>query len=62
MRLTVAICTYHRAEFLRQTLASLARQTFPRDQFEVLVIDNNSPDHTAAELAEQVVLLLESLA
>ena len=41
MRLTVAICTYNRAELLRQTLAGIARQSFPADQFEVLVIDNN---------------------
>lgn len=52
MRLTVALCTYNRADFLRQTLAGLARQNFPRDQFEVLVIDNNSLDHTATVVAE----------
>ena len=52
MRLTVAICTYNRADFLRQTLAGLALQNFPRDQFEVLVIDNNSRDHTPAVVAE----------
>lgn len=45
-RLTVAICTYNRAELLRQTLAGLARQNYPRDQFEILVLDNNSRDHT----------------
>ncbi|MBI5380303.1 MAG: glycosyltransferase [Opitutae bacterium] len=52
MRLTVAICTYNRAELLRQTLAGLARQTLPADAYEVLVIDNNSTDHTAAVVAE----------
>jgi len=45
-RITVAIPTYNRAEFLRQTLAGLARQDYPREQFEVLVIDNNSRDNT----------------
>jgi glycosyltransferase involved in cell wall biosynthesis len=52
LRLTVALCTYNRADFLRQTLAGLARQQFPHDQFEVLVIDNNSSDHTRAVVAE----------
>jgi glucosyl-dolichyl phosphate glucuronosyltransferase len=52
MRLTVALCTFNRADFLRQTLAGIARQQFPRDQFEVLVIDNNSRDHTRAVVAE----------
>jgi glycosyltransferase involved in cell wall biosynthesis len=46
MRITVAIPTYNRAELLRQTLAGIARQDYPQDQFEVLVIDNNSRDHT----------------
>ncbi len=50
--LTVAIPTYNRADFLRQTLAGLARQEFPRGSFEVLVIDNNSTDYTRAVVAE----------
>src|SRR5471030_2476741 len=52
LKVTVAIPTYNRADFLRQTLAGLTAQQFPRDHFEVLVIDNNSGDHTAAVVAE----------
>ncbi|HVW21565.1 MAG TPA: glycosyltransferase [Opitutaceae bacterium] len=52
MRVTVAICTYNRADLLRQTLAGIARQDFPPSEFEVLVIDNNSTDHTAQAVAE----------
>ena len=52
LKLTIAIPTYNRADFLRQTLAGIAQQLFPRDHFEVLVIDNNSRDHTAAVVAE----------
>jgi glycosyltransferase involved in cell wall biosynthesis len=37
---------------LRQTLAGIAAQQFPRDHFEVLVIDNNSRDHTRAVVEE----------
>lgn len=48
LRLTIAIPTYNRAEYLRQTLAGIARQNFPRAFYEVLVIDNNSRDHTRA--------------
>ena len=48
IKVTVAIPTYNRADFLRQTLAGVAEQQFPRDHFEVLVIDNNSRDHTRA--------------
>src|SRR3954471_25010252 len=46
IKVTVAIPTYNRADFLRQTLAGLAAQQFPREHFEVLVIDNNSRVHT----------------
>jgi glycosyltransferase involved in cell wall biosynthesis len=52
LQVTVAIPTYNRADFLRQTLAGLAAQTFPQDRFEVLVIDNNSRDHTRAVVDE----------
>ncbi len=52
IKVTVAIPTYNRADFLRQTLAGLVAQQFPRDHYEILVIDNNSRDHTAAVVAE----------
>lgn len=52
IKVTVAIPTYNRADFLRQTLAGIAGQQFPREHFEVLVIDNNSTDHTRAVVAE----------
>lgn len=52
LQVTIAIPTYNRADFLRQTLAGLAAQEYPRDHFEVLVIDNNSRDHTPEVVAE----------
>lgn len=52
LKVTVAIPTYNRADFLRQTLAGIAAQQFPREHFEVLVIDNNSRDHTRAVVEE----------
>jgi len=44
---TVVIPTYNREKLLRYTLDSLARQTLPADQFEVLVVDDGSQDSTA---------------
>lgn len=52
LKVTVAIPTYNRADFLRQTLAGIVAQQFPRDHFEILVVDNNSTYHTAAVVAE----------
>lgn len=55
IKVTVAIPTYNRADFLRQTLAGLVVQQFPRDHYEILVIDNNSTDHTRAVVEEFAV-------
>jgi len=51
LQVTVAICTYNRAELLGQTLAGIACQNYPRERFEVLVIDNRSTDGTPAVVA-----------
>lgn len=50
-RITVAIPTYTRASLLRQTLEGLVRQRRVPGGFEILVIDNNSRDDTAAVVA-----------
>jgi len=52
LKASVVIPTYNRADLLRQALAGIVTQQFPRDHFEVLVIDNNSHDHTASVVAE----------
>lgn len=41
-RYSVIVPTYNREESLRKTLISLAGQTIPSDQYEVLVIDDGS--------------------
>jgi len=48
IKLSVIICTYNRCDFLPAALNSLANQTLPKEQFEVLVINNNSTDETEA--------------
>ncbi len=52
IKITIAIPTYNRAALLRQTLAGIGDQQFPRDYFEVLVIDNNSTDETRTVVGE----------
>jgi glycosyltransferase involved in cell wall biosynthesis len=46
--ISVAIPTRDRAELLEQCLDSLVGQTLPRDEFEVVVIDDGSVDDTNA--------------
>jgi glycosyltransferase involved in cell wall biosynthesis len=49
MRLSVIICTWNRAELLRQTLDSLEKLELPPDtESEVIIVDNNSSDETNA--------------
>jgi glucosyl-dolichyl phosphate glucuronosyltransferase len=46
LRVTVAVITYNRSRYLRETLAGLVRQDYQTDCWELLVIDNNSTDDT----------------
>lgn len=45
-QLSILICTYNRADILAECLQSLMTQTADNELFEVIVINNNSPDHT----------------
>lgn len=39
---TVGVCTYRRPELLHRALDSLARQTWPHRDFQIVVVDNDS--------------------
>jgi glucosyl-dolichyl phosphate glucuronosyltransferase len=47
---SIVIATRNRESLLAQTLEALFAQTWPRDQFEIIVADNGSTDRTAAVL------------
>ncbi|MBI3997030.1 MAG: glycosyltransferase family 2 protein [Candidatus Omnitrophica bacterium] len=52
--ISVAVCTYNRSESLRDTLRSLSAQVMTADDsLEVIVVDNNSTDRTAAVVREE---------
>jgi glycosyltransferase involved in cell wall biosynthesis len=44
---TVAICTYNRATLLQLCIESLSNLNFNKQDFEVVVVDNNSADETS---------------
>ena len=47
MNITVILCTYNRCQTLKKTLESVAVQTLSHSlAWEILVVDNNSTDHT----------------
>jgi glycosyltransferase involved in cell wall biosynthesis len=46
--LSIVIATFNRSRSLLQAIHSLAGQTYPSDQFEVIVVDDGSTDGTSA--------------
>jgi glucosyl-dolichyl phosphate glucuronosyltransferase len=53
MDASVVVCTYNRAESLRDTLRALrAQETAAPRHWEVIVVDNNSKDHTRQAVEE----------
>ena len=50
--LSIVIATFNRSAYLLRTLESLAGQTLPAQEFEILVVNNNSTDDTPAVFAE----------
>ncbi|MDX1940699.1 MAG: glycosyltransferase family 2 protein [Saprospiraceae bacterium] len=53
-KISILICTYNRCDILTECLESLTKQTASPDDFEVLVINNNSNDQTQ-QVAENFI-------
>ena len=53
MEFSIIIPTYNRADELRETIRSIARLRVVGD-WELLVVDNNSPDHTRAVVEAEI--------
>ncbi|MCK4622647.1 MAG: glycosyltransferase family 2 protein [Desulfuromonadales bacterium] len=61
MEITVIICTYNRADSLSRCLTHLGNQEVPQElSWEVLVVDNNSDDHTS-QIVEKAAQDLKGL-
>ncbi len=50
--ISIVICTYNRADILKDCLDASINQSENKDKFEIVVIDNNSSDHTALVVKE----------
>ncbi len=59
-RISVIIATHNRADLTGLALDSLANQTLAAEDYEVIVVDNASSDHTA-ELVRQRMLVMSQL-
>lgn len=49
---SVVVCTYNRADLLVDALETLGQQDFDPSLYEIIVVDNNSQDHTRQVTAE----------
>jgi glycosyltransferase involved in cell wall biosynthesis len=52
MTISIIICTYNREKYIPQLLESIARQDFPAADYEIVFVNNNSPDQTAQRCRE----------
>ncbi|MEO1441444.1 MAG: glycosyltransferase [Chloroflexota bacterium] len=52
VQVSVVVCTYRRPATLKRTLRSLLNQSLPANCYEIIVVDNNSGDETAALVSE----------
>lgn len=55
IQLSVILSTYNRSAMLLRCLDALEQQTLPRDAYEILVIDDHSPDDTPQHMAKRVL-------
>lgn len=51
-KISVVVCTYNREKYLDKSISSLADQTLDKDKYEVVLVNNNSTDGTAARSKE----------
>ena len=52
INISVIICTYNRADSLADTIGCLAEQSYETDNWELIVVDNNSNDNTEEVIRE----------
>lgn len=52
MQCSLIVCTHNRSKHLENCLQKIARQDYPTNKLEVLVIDNNSSDNTRVLVEE----------
>jgi len=52
INISVIICTYNRSNSLADTLLCLTKQTYESENWELIVVDNNSNDNTKEIISE----------
>lgn len=53
-KVSIIIPTYNRAKIIGQTIESCINQTYPKDRFEIMIVDNNSTDDTKSVVEQWI--------
>lgn len=56
-RISVVVCTYNRCDTLKGAIKSLSEQSFPKEGYEIIVVDNNSTDNTKAAVQDLMAVI-----
>jgi glycosyltransferase involved in cell wall biosynthesis len=62
MKYSIIIPTLNEEEYIKKTIRALQKQNFPKESFEIIVVDNGSNDHTieyAKNAGADIVILEE---
>jgi polysaccharide pyruvyl transferase CsaB len=54
IKISVIICTYRNNKGLERALRSVARQSMPQEEYEVVVVDNNPTSDTVLPIIEKI--------
>ena len=46
LRFSIIFCTYNREKYIFNAIESIALQNYPRDKYEIVLVNNNSTDQT----------------
>jgi glycosyltransferase involved in cell wall biosynthesis len=55
IQITAIVCTRNRADMLARAIDSLAAQSLPAEQYEILIVDNGSTDNTSELVRKRAV-------